>query len=228
MKKQILGFLTIAIVFLLVACDNSTPTPTPTPVDTTNTGAFKVFTIDGITTVQNLLADTIRGVGAMGPYGVGKVTFFNISTQKIVANSDSATTKWDLGFRGTTIFTNSGTSGTGQGGAFIFNGLFDNLKTISADSTFKVDTKTLLAIPTGSKKGWYAYDGAANLITAIPGKVLVIRTADGKFAKMEILNYYKKGVTPAATATDAAKTNGQRYYAYRFVYQPDGSKNFPK
>jgi hypothetical protein len=60
----------------------------------------------------------------------------------------------------------------------------------------------------------------------VPGKVLVIRTANGKFAKVEILNYYKGGVTPAASAPDADKISKQRYYTFRFAYQSNGSKNF--
>ena len=225
-SKLILGLL---VVVLYASCEDPVE-PTPVPVDTTNTGDFKVFTIDGITTVQNLAGDPIVGVSAMGsPVGKGKFTFFNIATASIVPNADSATTKWDLGFRGTTIITNSGKSGIGKGGAFIYNGLFESLKTISADSVFRVDNQpTAYAIPTGSKKGWYSYDGPTNLVTPLAGKILVIRTADGKFAKLEILNYYKKGVTPLSSAPDTEKTNNQRYYNYRLVYQADGTKVFPK
>jgi hypothetical protein len=54
----------------------------------------------------------------------------------------------------------------------------------------------------------------------------MIRTASGKYAKLEILNYYKGGVTPPATASDAIKLSEQRYYTFRYTYQPNGSKNF--
>ncbi len=223
-SKLILG---LVVVLFYASCEDVDP-PTPT-VDTTNTGAFKVYTLDGITTVQNLIADTIVAQTAMGPVGKGRFTFFSFATASIVPNADSATTKWDLGFRGTTIITNSGKSGLGKGGAFVFNGLFDNLKTISADSTFRTDNQPVAyAIPTGSKKGWYNYDGPTNLVTPLAGKVLVIRTAEGKYAKVEILNYYKKGITPASTASDSDKSRLQRYYNYRFVYQADGSKTFAK
>jgi hypothetical protein len=57
------------------------------------------------------------------------------------------------------------------------------------------------------------------VITPIAGRTIVVRTADGKFAKVEILNYYKNA--PASpTMTDAS-----RYYTFRFKFQPDGSKN---
>lgn len=194
---------------------------------TINDGSFKVFTQGNITTVQNLQADTIIGIPVGGaPYGAGKYTFFSLVNNAVVANSDSATTKWDIGVRGTTIITNAGTSGPGAGGAFVQVGLFADLTTISNDSTFKTDAAPSYAITTGSNKGWYIYDGANNLVNPIPGRVLVIRTANGKYAKLEINNYYKGGVTPLASASDNIKTTEQRYYTFRYTYQADGTKKF--
>jgi len=182
--------------------------------------------------VSNLAADTIIGVYTSGPatgqpYGSGKFTFYSLETNSIVASSDSATSKWDIAFRGTTIITNSGNSGPANGGAFVFVGIFDDLKTVPADSIFRVDNgPSAYAIHTGSGNGWYSYNGATNLITPIPGRILVIRTASGKFAKVEIQNYYKGGITPDASASDADKLSKQRYYTFRYIFQPGGTKNF--
>lgn len=197
-------------------------------IDTTNNGSFRVFTVNNVTTVQNLIADTIIGLTSQGiPYGSGKYTFFNLQNGAVVANSDSATTKWDIGFRGTTIITNAGTSGPGAGGAFVQVGTFGDLNTISNDSTFRTDNApTSYAITTGSNKGWYVYDGATTLVNAIPGRVLVVRTATGKYAKIEISNYYKGGVTPSTTASDNVKLTTQRYFTFRYQYQGNGSKTF--
>jgi hypothetical protein len=145
----------------------------------------------------------------------------------VVPSSDSATNRWDIGFRGTTIITNSGNSGPGQGGAFVFVGLFDDLRSVPVDSVFRVDNApTAYAIPSGSNRGWYVYNAPVNLVTPIPGRVLVIRTATGKFAKVEILNYYRGGVTPPASASDDEKIRNQRFYTFRFRFQPDGSRDF--
>ncbi len=178
--------------------------------------------------VSDLPADTIIGIGTDGqPYGSGKFTLYSLEQNKIIANTDSASTMWDIGFRGTTIITNSGNSGPGNGGAFIYIGLFSDLNTIPSDSTFRIDNApTSYAIPTGSGNGWYIYDGADFLINPIPGRVLVIRTASGKYAKIEIINYYKGGVTPPASASDEEKISKQRYYTFRYIYQADGSKTF--
>ena len=177
--------------------------------------------------VKDVPADTILGVSQIGqPYGSGKFTFYSFESNSVVPNSDSNSTKWDIGVRGSTIITNGGTSGPGNGGAFVYVGTFDDLTAVPADSTFKVDAAPNFAITAGSNKGWYLYTPQTNLLTPLPGRVLVFRTATGKYAKVEILNYYKGGTTPAATDPDAVKIFTQRYYTFKFAYQADGTKNF--
>ena len=213
MKK---GIFMIGLIISLASCSKETNTAT-----SNNTPTSSV-------TVNNFAADTIIGLTTQGiPYGAGKYSFYSIETNKVVASTDSATTKWDLVFRGTSIIINGGSSGPGLGGGFVYVGLYNDLARIPADSTFKVDNApTAYAITSGSNKGWYVYDGINNLISPIPGRVLVIRTASGKYAKVEILNYYKGGVTPSASASDAIKLNEQRYYTFRFTFQPNGTTNF--
>ncbi len=169
-------------------------------------------------TVKDLAADPTTAVGANGqPTGTGKYTFFSFKNG-IVASSDSATTKWDIGVRATTIITNGGGSGSGQGGAVVITGIFDEIKEVPASATFAQDTKTTFAIPTGAGNGWYNY--ANGIITPAAGKVILIKTADGKYAKVEILSYYK-GAPTTPTTTDVA-----RYYTFRYVYQPEASTKF--
>jgi hypothetical protein len=226
MKKVQYAIGVAALAVVLAACSKSNDTAV-TPIDKTNDGSFKVFTENNITTVQNLVADTIIGIAPSGqPFGTGKFTFFSIENKVVVPNSDSATAKWDVAFRGTSILINSGTSGPGNGGAFVQLGSFDDLKTISADSVFRVDANPVFAIRSGSNNSWYNYNAPVNLVTALPGRVLVIRTASGKYAKMEITNYYKGGTTPASTATDDDKLKKQRFFNFRFQFQPNGSKQF--
>lgn len=224
MKNLSIKFALVAFVAVaFMSCKKDEETI----IDTTNNGSFKVFTQGNVTTVQNLQADTIIGISPIGqPFGSGKYSLFSLENGALVANTDSATTRWDIGFRGTNIITNGGTSGPGAGGAFVQVGTFTGLTTISNDSTFRTDNGTSLAITTGSNRGWYVYDGPNNLVTPIPGRVLVIRTASGKYAKVEISNYYRGGVTPAATAADNIKIKEQRFFTFRYTYQANGSKNF--
>jgi hypothetical protein len=180
-------------------------------------------------TVNDLAADTVTGLGADGrPQSAGTTTYYSLVDNKIIASTDAASIKWDIAFSSTKILVNSGTSGPGLGGAFVFKGLFDDLKTIPTDSSFATDNSNAssYAIPLGSGKAWYTYDGLTTLVSPIAGRVLVIRTANGKYAKIEILNYYKGGVTLASTASVNDKLFKQRYYTFRYTYQSNGSKTF--
>jgi hypothetical protein len=179
--------------------------------------------------VKDLPADTVTGLVNNRPQYAGSITYYSLVDNKIVTKADSATTKWDVAFSSTKILVNSGTSGPGIGGAFVYVGLFDALKTIPADSNFATDNSkaspSQYAIPQTGQT-WFIYDEFNRLITPAAGRVLVIRTALGKYAKIEILNYYKGGITPAATASDLEKSSKQRYYTFRYAYQPNGSKTF--
>ncbi|MFM8963960.1 MAG: HmuY family protein [Sphingomonadales bacterium] len=180
-------------------------------------------------TVKDLAADTVTGLGLDGrPQSAGTTTYYSLVDNKVIASTDAASTKWDIAFSSTKILINGGTSGPGIGGAFVYVGLFDALKTIPADSNFATDNANAasFAIPLGSGKAWYTYDGLTTLVSPIAGRVLVIRTATGKFAKIEIISYYKGGVTLPASASVNDKLFKQRYYTFRYAYQPNGSKIF--
>ena len=214
MKKTVQSIALLVIILTsIIACTKS-DSPTVLPITAI--------------TVRDIPADTVVGLSAQGaPITKGVYTFYSLEKNAIVPNTDSASTKWDIAFMATRIIINGGTSGTGQGGAFVYTGLFDDLKTIPTDSVFKTDNApTSYAITAGSGKGWYTYDGLNNLITPLAGRVLVIRTASGKYVKMEITSYYKGGATLPASASDMEKLTKQRYNSFRFAYQPNGTKTF--
>lgn len=211
------------VVFVMSACKKE-----KTPTQPADPGAFKVEVSGKIVTVKNLPADTIVTVTSQGqPIGSGHYSFFSLETNQWISNSDSATTKWDLAFAGSTIRVNNATSGPGVGGAFVQIANFADVTAVSADSTFRVDNHPVsYAITKGSGKGWYNYDGVNVLLTPIAGRTLIIRTASGKYAKVEILNFYKGAVTLSTTASDADKTYKQRYFTFRYTFQSNGTKNF--
>ena len=126
MKKTLLKITMVFIMIIqIVACSKSETTTMP--VSTVST---KI--------VSDLIADTVLGLNSIGmPYSAGKYTFYSLENNAIVSNTDSASAKWDLAFMSTRILTNGGTSGPALGGAFIYYGLFDELKTIPVDSVFK-------------------------------------------------------------------------------------------
>lgn len=202
--KMILSL--VVLVGVLAGCSKSDPTPALVAV-----------------TFKNLSADPPSGgynPTNGQPIGVtNKYTLFSFATGATVANSDSASTKWDIGFNGTKIIINSGTSGPGSAGALVVTGIFSELN-LAPDNGYLTDNSATAtyAITRGSGKGWYNYDPAANLITPMAGRVIMVKTSSGKYAKMEIISYYKDApASPTATSTD-------RYYTFRYLYQPDGSK----
>lgn len=146
-------------------------------------------------------------------------TYFRFRDSTIVTGSDTLTNKWDIAFKSTTIYTNSGSSGSGIGGAVVLTGKsFDELKEAPVDG-YKVDATSALAIPTGSGNGWYKYAGPpSHLITPIPGVVIVIKTGDGKYTKVQIVSYYKDAPENPAGSEPA------RFYTFKYFYQPDGSR----
>lgn len=179
--------------------------------------------------VKDLAADTVTGLGLDGrPQSAGTTTYYSLVDNKVIPSTDAASTKWDVAFSSTKILVNGGTSGPGVGGAFVHIGSFDTFTSIPADSIFKTDNSNAasFAITLGSGRAWYTYDGLTTLISPIAGRVLVIRTATGKYAKIEIISYYKGGVTLPASASVNDKLFKQRYYTFRYAYQPNGSKTF--
>lgn len=201
--------ITFIVSFVFSSCDKNESVEPAKPLEA------KIY--------SNLTADlvTVNPANGQTSGGTNRFTLFSFANNAIVANADSASNKWDVGFRGTTIIVNGGAIRTGQGGAFIYTGLFDELKEVPATAIFAQDNApTSLAIPTTSGMGWYNYNPMTMIITPIAGRVLVIRTGDGKFAKMEILSYYKDSPTTITLTTP------QRHYTFRYIYQPNGTKVF--
>lgn len=163
-------------------------------------------------TVRNLAANPEVG-------GNGHYTFFSLKNNAIVPFADSATTKWDIAFNTTTIITNSGSSGPGTVGVQIYTGLFENLKEAPLNGYLQ-DAISAKAIATGSGNGWYNYNSTTHVISAIPGRIIVVKTNDNTYAKIEIVNYYQNA--PAAPVN----TDISRYYTFRYMYQGDGTRKF--
>jgi hypothetical protein len=191
-------------------------------LDSSRLGILKIFT------VNDLPADTLTGLNSDGtPNSAGTISYYSLENNKQILAAEAFSVNWDIAFSGNKILINGGSSGPGLGGAFVLKGtLFDDVKKIPNDSTFEIDNANSYAIPTGSNMGWYIYDILLNLYTPINRRILIIRTAAGKYAKIEIISFYKGGKTLSASASATDKLTKQRYYTFRYVYQPNGTKLF--
>lgn len=151
------------------------------------------------------------------PVVTGNFIKFSFSEGKVTTSE----TDWDIAFRGTTIIVNGGKASgiaeepkrTGKAAAYLAKGTFESINQISED-LFKQDSKEGgLAIKTGSGNGWYNYNSNTHIIEPIPGKVLVFKTFDGKYAKIEILSYYKDAPDKITKETPS------QYYSFNYEYQ---------
>ncbi len=167
-------------------------------------------------TMENLEAPQTGGQGQ--PVG-GPFTKFSFATGTV---TDSET-DWDIAFRGTSIAVNGGAvtgaaeepARNGNGGASIETGTFAEI-TSAAGLNYAVDADGAFAIPGGSDNGWYNYNPATFIVTPIPGRVLVFRTHDGKYAKIEILSYYRD-----APAQPDPFMDESRVFTFNYVYNPN-------
>ncbi|OUS02606.1 hypothetical protein A9Q86_03335 [Flavobacteriales bacterium 33_180_T64] len=168
-------------------------------------------------TISNLHAPQSGGQGQ--PIS-GEFTKFDFTT----GQTTTSDTDWDIAFRGTSIIINGGTTlgtidepnRTGDAGVYIANGTIGSVTDVDT-SLFTQDSDVGYAIPSGSGNGWYTYAGPpTHLITPIPGKILVFKTRNGLYAKVEILSYYEN-----APANPDAFTDATPYFTFNYVYQPN-------
>lgn len=190
-------------------------------------------------TVRNLNADYAPLVfGSNGPptrpTETRKYTFFSFKTGDIVPNADSASLKWDIAFRATSIIFNSGTSGPGNAGAQFLSGTLDAI-TEAPESGYAVDNAPQGAAPVFAvspsplasgatpTNQWWQNSGSAQstIVSPIAGRILVVRLAEGGFAKMEILSYYENAPAQPNNLSDK-----DRHFTFRYVYQPNGGRTF--
>jgi hypothetical protein len=142
-------------------------------------------------------------------------TFFSFKNDAVVANSDSATTKWDFGLRFTTFIVNSFSSGPGSAGVILQNSSYATTTSVPSSGYAYDTTSSQKAIKDGS---WYNYNLTTHSFAPKAGQVFLFRTADNKYVKMELLAVdYEPFVGPVPVTL---------IYRFRYTYQPDGSTTF--
>ncbi len=193
MKKTILtGVITAAaMTFILSSCSKSdTTTPAVTTIEKTD--SLKVNFSSSAAFI-----------------------FFSFKNDALVANTDSATTKWDFGLRFTTFILNSNAYGPGNAGAILQSSIYSNVTTAPA-SGYAYDTTTSQK---GIKDGsWYDYNPVTHAFAPKAGQTFIFKTADNHYVKMELLAVdYEPFVGP---------TPVRLIYRFRYTYQANGSTAF--
>ena len=131
---------------------------------------------------------------------------------------------WDVAFSGTTIIVNGGDrysvnqpERTGNAAVYIATGIMSNIKIVDINK-LEQDNASGPAIIDDlgiSELGWASYDMSTHILSPTAGKVLVFRTHDNKYAKMEILYFYDSP-TPQPFEGDYGG-----FYTFNYVYQSD-------
>jgi hypothetical protein len=164
----------------------------------------------------NIYAPVTTDYTVNPPTEAGTFTKFNFEKGTVVTDDG-----WDIAFRGTTILVNGGVevgfsdepTRAGIGALSMQTGTFTEVLIAPNDAEFIQDQSGALALP---KSTWYSYNGQTHQISPVAGKVLVVKTSNGHYAKMEILSYYK----------DQDTSKDSRYYSFNYVYNPNiGDKN---
>ena len=195
MKKMKLSMMAIAIIGTLISCGkDDKPEPTPPPALAV-TDSMEI------------------------PFSTNSYALYSFKNKTQVANSDSATNKWDIGIRFVSIILNSQASGPGNAGVISKNGIYDSYLT-APETGYAYDTTAARpAINASFTNGWYNYNEVTHAFSPKAGLYFVIRTADNHYVKMEITAVNYAGYTPPNP------TPTTLIYKFRYSYQENG-RNF--
>jgi len=115
--------------------------------------------------------------------------------------------EWDLAFRRFQIIVNGGRNLAGQGGVVSLGELaFEGVSDVPENGYVVAEKNDSV---NAALEDWYDYSMTSHVLQP-KQTVYAIRTADGRYAKMEILGYYCVGALPGCTT-------------FRYVYQGGGS-----
>ena len=144
--------------------------------------------------------------------------YFSFGTGDAVAVEDAENSEaWDIGFQRTQVKLNGGISGPGMGSVVMLTETTFEAVTKALADGYKADTEDTLAIVPQSEKGWYIYTGPpTHWVLPLEDRVFVLKAADGTFAKVRFIGYYK----------DNENKQDSGFVTFEYVHQPDGSHNF--
>lgn len=159
-----------------------------------------------------------------------KTFYFSFSTNAKVDTSAKKTTSWDISFAreyNSYVGINSGTNetsygfgGTGKGALIIVNQAYGQVKEAPSDADFTSKGVNSVGWDPGNGSGWYFYDLKTHIAVPVKGRTYVLRTAEGKYAKLELVSMYKGA---PAVVTDLNWPSP--YFTFRYYVQQDGSRN---
>ncbi len=135
--------------------------------------------------------------------------YFDFSRGSVIKGADKNSLDWDLAFKRAKILTNGGeTNKKGLGGALVLESVkFETIAELPENASFEKDYKSYNKLEKENKAldKWYEYNYLNHRLEPKPS-IYIIKTADGRFAKMQILSYYCEGEKAGC-------------FTFRYVYQ---------
>lgn len=182
-------------------------------------------------TIKDLPGDTSASMETGSAASFKNLYFsFSTGTAVVISEADKTTTKWDLAFTGpynAEVYVNyggykynPGYEGPGQGAVIQIDKPYDQVTTAPSSAEFDASTMTKIGWDAGNGAGWFFYSTDNHIAVPIRNRTFVLRTAGGKFAKLELLNVYK-GNPPVVTDLYWPAP----YFTFRYFVQQDGSSN---
>lgn len=188
---------------------------------------------DGSEDVVDLDVLTARDVPADPPTGrdpitgqpigtTNKFTFYSLRENRVILShteanrADSASNKWDIAFRSSTILVNGNGIGGGQGGAQVLEQNFDEV----AEAPSSGYGASTLGLESSSSVAWGTYNPASMTVFPLADRTILVRTGDGDgYAKVKIVSYYKGAPEVPNPFQDL-----ERHYTFDFMLQDDGRR----
>ncbi|MBE9586196.1 HmuY family protein [Mucilaginibacter sp. JRF] len=194
------------------------------------------------TVVKDLAGDTGASVGD-GVDGKTKRDFrtflFNLKNKRQIWLNNAAdsakylkTKDWDLAFTyiyNSIVYVNNGEAsgnpgagGPGIGGITYVEKPYSEVNEVPQDASFnKNQTFTGWdGWPQPYNFGWYFYQMSTHIARPIKNRTFILKTAEGKYAKLELINVYQ-GNPPVVTDLHWPAP----YLTFRYFVQEDGSTN---
>jgi hypothetical protein len=207
----------IAVAVLLAACSKNNTAPD------LHDGTSIVIT--------DLPGDTTATMAGGGGSSFQNLYFSFTTNSKVEITEDTKKTlAWDLAFTGpynSEVYINAGGyqynpgyGGPGKGAVIIVDKPYDLVTEAPADADFDASDIYKIGWDAGNGKGWFFYSLDNHICVPVKNRTFVLRTGDGKYAKLELINIYK-GNPPVVTDLFWPAP----YLTFRYFVQTDGSRN---
>lgn len=179
------------------------------------------------TVIKDLPGDIGNTVGSGTPFAP---FYFSFAVAAKVDTSKKISLAWDIAFSkeyNSYVSINNGTNtesfglgGTAIGAMIVVNQAYDQVKEAPSDTEFTNNGISSAGWDSGAGKGWYFYELKTHIAVPVINRTYVLRTADGKYAKLQLISMYK-----GAPATVSDLNWPAPYFTFRYYVQQDGSRN---